>query len=49
MTGSLKHLVFLGKTHRRSPEIVNEYGNSKLVRRGESIFAAHPEDVFSTN
>ena len=34
--GSLKHLVFLGKIHRKSPQMVNYYGDSKLLRR--SIF-----------
>ena len=34
--GSLKHLVFLGKIHRRSPQIVNEYSDSELI--GRSIF-----------
>ena len=31
--GSLKHLVFPGKIHRKSPQIVSYYGDSKLVRR----------------
>ena len=36
MAGSLKHLVFLGRIHRRSPQIVNQYGDSELICR--SIF-----------
>ena len=38
--GSLKHLVFLGGgggIHRKSPQIVNHYGDGKLLRR--SIFS----------
>ena len=35
--GSLKHLVFLGKIHRESPQKANYYGDSKLLRR--SIFS----------
>ena len=38
MAGSLKHLVFLVKFHRKSPQIANDYGDSKLLRR--SISAA---------
>ena len=30
---SLKHLVFLGKIHRRSPQIANEYGDNELICR----------------
>ena len=35
--GSLKHLVLLRKLHRKSPQIANYYGDSKLLRR--SIFS----------
>ena len=30
MAGSLKQLVFLGKIHRKSPQIATYYGDSKL-------------------
>ena len=36
-TRSLKHLVFLGKIHTKSPQIVNYYGDRELLRR--SIFS----------
>ena len=32
MAGSLKHLVFLGKMHMKSPQIANYYGDSELLK-----------------
>ena len=32
MAGSLEHLVVVGKTHRKSPQIVACNGDSKLLR-----------------